>query len=248
MHERRLVGIDLGVASAHTAQVLRADETRPHASGGQVTIVAPVPGNPALPQSSHTGPTCPRVHKCHQTAQAKRLCACNSTGQGGRHQSWSRLETSVAFQVREGMRRRILVIGPKDSANRMTRVAQALAAKRPDLRPTTPAEILGDETDWSAAYLNALADAAAVVCVLRPDATIGNGTLRDLVQAHEAGVEVRVVCLRGRLLGLEEAGLEVIPEPSTKAALSVWTKRAAWFSWTARALPTMFVVPRTGNG
>jgi hypothetical protein len=100
----------------------------------------------------------------------------------------------------------------------------------------------------SAAYLNALTDAAAVVCFPRPDATIGNGTLRDLVQAHEAGVEVRVVCSRGRLLGLEEAGLEVIPEPSTKAALSVWKKRAAWFSWTARALPTMFVVPRTGNG
>src|SRR5215510_8285253 len=28
MHERRLVGIDLGVASAHTAQVLRADGTK----------------------------------------------------------------------------------------------------------------------------------------------------------------------------------------------------------------------------
>jgi hypothetical protein len=28
MHERRLVGIDLGVTSAHTAQVLRADGTK----------------------------------------------------------------------------------------------------------------------------------------------------------------------------------------------------------------------------
>ena len=46
------------------------------------------------------------------------------------------------------MRGRILVIGPKDLADRITCAAEALATERPDLLPTTPAEILGDEQDW----------------------------------------------------------------------------------------------------
>ena len=146
------------------------------------------------------------------------------------------------------MRRRILVIGPKDSADRITRVTQALLVKRPDLAPTTPAEVLGGEQAWSAAYDHALGDAAAVVCVPRPDATIGSATLRDLIHAHEAAIPVRVVCPRGRLLRLEEAGLEVIPKPENNDKLSAWTERAARFSWSARTLPTMFGVPRTGNG
>ena len=146
------------------------------------------------------------------------------------------------------MGRRVLVIGPKDSTDRITRVAQALLAKRPDLAPTTPAEVLGDEQDWSAAYYHALGGAVAVVCVPRPDATIGSGTLRDLVQAHGAAIPIRIVCPRGRLRPLDEAGLEVISKPTSTDELSVWTKRAAWFSWRPRALPTMFGVPRPGNG
>ena len=146
------------------------------------------------------------------------------------------------------MRRRILVIGPKDSAGRITRVAQALATKRPDLLPTMPAEILGGEQDWPLAYQQALRDAAAVVCVPRQDSTIGSGTLHDLVQAYQAVVPVRVVCPRGRLLGLEEAGLKVTPKPWTNDAVKVWKKRAAWFSWTVMALPTMFGAPRPETG
>ena len=146
------------------------------------------------------------------------------------------------------MKRRILVIGPKDSADRITRVAQALATKRPDLLPSTPAEILGGEQDWPLAYQQALRDAVAVVCVPRQDSTVGSGTLHDLIQAYEAVVQVRVVCPRGRLLGLEEAGLEVIPKPRTNDAVEVWKKRAAWFSWTAMALPTMFGAPRLKTG
>lgn len=146
------------------------------------------------------------------------------------------------------MRRRILVIGPNDSADRITRVAQALAAKRPDLSPTTPAEILGGEQHWLPAYQQALRYAAAIVCVPRPDATIGSSTLHDLVQAYEAAVPVRVVCPRGRLLRLEEAGLEIIRKPRTNEEVQVWKKRAAWFSWNARVLPPMFGVPRSSEG
>lgn len=145
------------------------------------------------------------------------------------------------------MGQRILVIGPNDSVDRIARVAQALASKRPDLSPTTPAEILGGEQDWPAAYHKALRVAAAVVCVPRGDATVGSGTLHDLVEAHEAAVPVRVVSPRGRLLGLEEAGLEVIPKPRTNDAVRAWKKRAAWFSWRARALPIIFGAPRPGN-
>ena len=146
------------------------------------------------------------------------------------------------------MRRRILVIGPKDSADRITRVTQALLVKRPDLSPTAPSEVLGGEQGWSAAYHHALGGAAAVVCVPRQDATISSGTLRDLVQAHEAAIPVRVVCSRGRLLRLEEAGLVVTPKPESNDKLSAWKKRAAWFSWSPRVLPTMFAVPRTKHG
>ncbi len=155
--------------------------------------------------------------------------------------------TRVAFALKKRMGQRILVIGPNDSVDRIARVAQALAARRPDLSPTTPAEILGGEQDWPGAYHKAPRVAAAVVCVPRGDATVGSGTLHDLVEAHEAAVPVRVVSPRGRLLGLEEAGLEVIPKPRTNDAVRVWKKRAAWFSWRARALPTIFGAPRPGN-
>lgn len=144
------------------------------------------------------------------------------------------------------MGQRILVIGPKDSAERIGRVAQALAARRPGLVPMTPAEILGGEKAWPSAYQQALRVAAAVVCVPRQDATIGSGTLHDLVEAHDAAVPVRVVCSRGRLLSLEEAGLEVVPKPRDGDDDS-WKKRAAWFSWSAKALPKMFGGPKLGK-
>lgn len=134
---------------------------------------------------------------------------------------------------------RILVVGPKDSANRIKRVAQALTARRPGLVAMTPAEMLGGERHWPDAYQLALHGAAAVVCVPRQDATIGNGTLHDLVKAHQAGVAVRVVCPGGRLLALEDAGLEVVPKPRT-GEVNTWGKRAASFSWKAKPLPRMF--------
>lgn len=137
---------------------------------------------------------------------------------------------------------RILIIGPNDSADRIRRVAHALAARQPGLVLMTPAEILDGEQRWPDAYRQALQLAAAVVCVPRQDATIGSGTLHDLVQAREEGVAVRVVSPRGRLLALEEAGLEVVSKPRDDEA-SAWRKRAAWFSWTAKALPRMFDGP-----
>lgn len=140
------------------------------------------------------------------------------------------------------MVQRILVIGPKDSAERINRVAHALAARRPGLVAVTPAQMLAGERPWPDAYHLALHGAAAVVCVPRPDASIGNGTLHDLVHAHQMGVAVRVVCPRGRLLALDEAGLEVIPKPRVDEA-NAWKKRAASFSWKARALPQMFGGP-----
>ncbi len=114
------------------------------------------------------------------------------------------------------MKPRILVIGPNDSADRITRVAQALVAKRPDLSPTTPAEILGGEQHRLPAYQQALRYAAAIACVPRHDVTMGSDTLHDLVQAYEAAVPVRVVCPRVRLLRLGAAGLAIIRKPRTK--------------------------------
>lgn len=138
--------------------------------------------------------------------------------------------------------RRILVIGPNDSADRITRVAHALAARRPGLVPMTPVEILAGQESWPDAYQRALKGSAAVVCVPRPDSTIGSGTLHDLVQAHAANVPVRVVGPSGRLRTLEEAGLEVNPKPR-HGDMKVWRTRAASFTWRGKALPKMFGGP-----
>jgi hypothetical protein len=124
------------------------------------------------------------------------------------------------------MKPRILVIGPNDSADRVTRVAQALVAKRPDLSPTTPAEILGGEQHWLPAYQQALRYAAAIVCVPRHDVTIGSDTLHDLVQAYEAagssagGMPARASAEVGA------AGLAIIRMPRTSEEVQVWKKRA----------------------
>lgn len=47
---------------------------------------------------------------------------------------------------------RLLVIGPKDSADRISRVARALAALRPGIAPLTPPEILAGQERWADAY------------------------------------------------------------------------------------------------
>src|SRR5262245_43124239 len=135
--------------------------------------------------------------------------------------------------------RSILVIGPKDSTDRITRVAHALAARRPGLVPMTPVEILAGQESWPDAYQKALKSSAAVVCVPRQDSTIGSGTLHDLVQAHAANIAVRVASPGGRLRTLEEAGLEVNPKPR-RGDMKVWKTRAASFTWRVKALPRMF--------
>jgi hypothetical protein len=135
--------------------------------------------------------------------------------------------------------RRILVIGPKDSADRIARVAQALTARRPGLLPMTAAQILAGHETWHDAYRKALKGSAAVVCVPRRDSTIGSGTLHDLVRAHSANVAVRVVTPSGRLRTLEEAGLEINQKPR-HGDMKVWMTRAAVFTWSAKTLPRMF--------
>jgi hypothetical protein len=110
----------------------------------------------------------------------------------------------------------VLILGPKNNADMIVRVSEALKAKMPNVEVTTLMNTPAGR--WYGTLRRALQQATRVIVVPRPDGSIGAGTVQDLETAAALVVGIHVVQASGRLVPLEDAGFQLAESPTQQVA------------------------------